>query len=942
MAGYTLDWKKYVALAVETAAEGCVLLENRGQALPIREGETCAVFGRIQSYYYKSGTGSGGMVNTNYVHGILDGLKAESSIHVDEELVSVYQEWEKINPIEKGKGWGQEPWSQEEMPLTDELVEACAKRDQVAVVLIGRTAGEDQDNRAGAGSYCLSDGELAMIEVVCRHFERTAVVLNVGNIIDMSWVKKYQPAAVLYAWQGGMEGGIGTAKVLTGEITPSGKLPDTIAKTLSDYPSDANFYEGDDLVYQEDIYVGYRYFETAAKDRVVYPFGYGLSYTAFSVNSSLEEKTVGTDESAASGAAVCETGTADTVKSGLGELVIRSCVKNTGSCAGKEVVQVYVQAPQGKLGQPLRRLVAFEKTKNLQPGEEETLVMSVEKEALASYDDSGVTGNPYCYVLEAGTYVIYAGTDVRSCEPVGEYVVEETIVTERCSQRMAPGHSFTRMKPVVKADGTVQMTEEPVPVRGAQEEAKLPDCLPYTGDMGWKLKDVYEKTVSLDAFIAQLSDKELCEIVRGEGMSSPRVTPGTAAAFGGVSDGLTGFGIPAACCTDGPSGMRLDSGTNAFSLPNGTLLACTFNRQLVADLYEMEGLEMRNNRIDTLLGPGMNIHRHPLNGRNFEYFSEDPYLSGQIAAAQLQGMARVGVTGTIKHFCANNREFRRRFVNSIVSERALREIYLKGFEIAVKEGGAYSIMTTYGAVNGLWTAGLYDQNTAILRDEWGYDGIVMTDWWAEINNREGEEATRENLAMMVKSQNDVYMVTRSASENVDDLETALAEGRLTRGELARCAANTLRFILRSPVMERQIGQEQKVEIINAPADQKLTTDFSVQYHRVVGPTEISLSDVPHEAGDSHILGVSTRVMGNMRISLTAASDFDDLAQMSVSVFVDNTIFGTYTFHGSNGEPVTISRENNIFGYNHYVKLYFAQSGLTPISMKVEMLEDKMM
>lgn len=906
---YTLDWKEYTARAVQTAAEGCVLLENRDHALPLTEGEACAVFGRIQNYYYKSGTGSGGMVNTPYVHSIVDGLRAAQGITVDEELAGIYRDWEKKNPVDRGKGWGTEPWCQKEMPLSEELAEKCAQRNDAAVIVIGRTAGEDQDNKAEAGSYYLTDGEKAMLETVCRHFERSIVVLNVGNVIDMSWVKEYHPAAVLYVWQGGMEGGMGAAAVLTGKENPSGKLADTIAESIHDYPSDTNFYEGDELLYQEDVYVGYRYFETAAKEKVLYPFGFGLSYTDFFVSVSMEEKKE--------------------------KIVFSAFVKNTGSMAGKEVVQIYLNPPQGKLGNPVRRLAAFEKTPLLQPGEETVLTMTVKKEELASYDDSGKTGYPWCYVLEEGRYAFYAGTDVRSSSFIGSFVQEETAVTQQCSQCMAPVRPFARMKPAVREDGSWSFEWEAVPLRTGKREEPKPECLPYSGDRGWKLADVYEKRVGLDAFIAQIPDKNLCEMVRGEGMSSPRVTPGTAAAFGGVSDALADFGIPAGCCTDGPSGMRLDSGTNAFSLPNGTLLACTFNRELTADLFEMEGLEMRNNRIDSLLGPGMNIHRHPLNGRNFEYLSEDPLLTGEIAAAQLIGMARAGVTGTIKHFCANNREFHRRTVNSVVSERALREIYLKGFEIAVKKGKAYSIMTTYGAVNGIWTAGSYDQNTRILREEWGFDGIVMTDWWADINE-EGKKQSVDQLAAMVHAQNDLYMVTKDPASNKDDLEKALSSGKLTRAELVRSAKNILGVLMRSPVMERWLGREEKVEIINAPDAQELTSDFDVAYYPVSGRTVIPLKDIPHSSGDSWMCGIVTQTMGDMTVTLTASSAFDELAQMPVTLFLDNKLFGTYTFHGTNGETASISRNGSIFDFRHYLKLHFAQGGLDIKEMIIEM------
>lgn len=905
--GYRLDWENYKKLARQAAAEGCVLLENHGHALPICKGESCAVFGRIQNYYYKSGTGSGGLVNTPYVHGILEGLLAAGDIHVDEELVSVYREWEKENPADKGKGWGTEPWCQKEMPLSAELAAECAARNDIAVAIIGRTAGEDQDNKAEAGSYYLSEGERAMLKTVCGAFSRVAVVLNVGNIIDMSWVKEYRPSAVLYAWQGGIEGGMGVADVLTGAVNPSGKLADTIASSIHDYPSDANFSEGDTLLYQEDVYVGYRYFETAAKDKVLYPFGYGLSYTDFSVSAAMQEK--------------------------KDAVVFDVTVKNTGETAGKEVVQIYVNAPQGKLGNPLRKLVAFDKTGLLAPGEEEVLTLTVEKASLASYDDGGVTGHPSCYVLEEGEYAFYAGTDVRSAALAGSFVQKETVVTEACSQCMAPVQEFTRLKPVQR-DGSLTFREEPVPLRREKRQEERPQCLPYSGDKGYRLVDVYEKRVGLEEFIAQIPDRSLCELVRGEGMSSPRVTPGTAAAFGGVSDALTAFGIPAACCTDGPSGMRLDSGAHAFSLPNGTLLACTFNRELTADLFELEGVEMRSNHIDTLLGPGMNIHRHPLNGRNFEYFSEDPYLTGEMAAAQLAGMGRVGVTGTIKHFCANNREFHRTLINSVVSERALREIYLKGYEIAVKKGGAYSVMTTYGAVNGIWTAGNYDLNTRILRDEWGFKGIVMTDWWADINT-EGGRQSKTQLAAMVHAQNDLYMVTRDSASYQDDQEAALAEGRLTRGELVRCAKNILRVILRSPVMERAAKKEEPVTFFGVFDEEAKQVDFDLTYYSVEKKAVIPLDGINHNAGDSWLCGIEMPGSGRLKLTLTASSALSELAQMAVTVFVDNKIFAVYNFNGTNGAEVSVTHEGEIHDSRHYVKLYFAQSGVDIKEMVIE-------
>lgn len=745
-----LDWNKYLDTAAKMVSEGIVMLKNENNALPLDTDKEVAVFGRIQFHYYKSGTGSGGMVNVTKVVNILDGL-IDNGVKVNEKLLDTYRKWDKENPFDLGEGWGGEPWSQKEMPLDEGLVKETAKSCETAIVIIGRTAGEEQDNRLEAGSYLLSDDEIAMLTVVRKHFKKVVLLLNVGNIIDMTDINRIAPDAVLYVWQGGMTGGKGTADVLTGKVSPSGKLPDTIAYKASDYPSDANFgREKNRDIYAEDIYVGYRYFETFAKEKVLYPFGFGLSYTEFEIKTEKAEITEGAVKLSVS-------------------------VKNIGSYKGKEVIEVYCEAPQGRLGKAARVLCGFEKTRELVPQEEQVIEIAVDIAKLASYDDSGVTGNKSCCVLEAGEYKFYVGSDVRSAEYACSFEQGEDLVTERLTQSLAPVESFERIKPVCEG-GAFSIGREAVPVSEVDESArrleKLPKEIAYTGDKGIKLWDVKNGKNTMDEFIAQLSDYDLSCIIRGEGMGSPRVTAGTASAFGGVSENLNGFGIPAGCCSDGPSGMRLDCGTKAFSLPNGTMIASSFNKELTSELFTFMGLEMAANKVDCLLGPGMNIHRHPLNGRNFEYFSEDPFLTGKMAAAELKGMAGAGVTGTIKHFCANNRETNRHFIDSVVSERALREIYLKGFEIAVKEGGASSVMTTYGRVNGLWTAGNFDLNTVILREEWGFKGFTMTDWWANINVR-GKEPDKTDLAAMARAQNDVYMVCPDGEKNDDNTLAAL-------------------------------------------------------------------------------------------------------------------------------------------------------------------------
>lgn len=910
MKNYKLDLERYAALARQATAEGCVLLENEGQTLPLREGERVAVFGRMAFHYYKSGLGSGGLVNTRYVVGILDALKDCKEIRLDEKLMGIYEDWIRENPFDEGQGWGRVPWCQKEMEVTDEML-GCARDNDVSLVIIGRTAGEDQDNNAGPGSYCLTETEEDMIRRVCQVSKRTVVVLNVGNIIDMSWVKKYHPQAVLYAWQGGQEGGNGVADVLTGKVCACGKLTDTIAERIEDYPSTENFGDPFKNYYKEDIYVGYRYFETFAKDKVLYPFGYGLSYTSFGIKAEI-------------------------LKNSEEELTVAAEVVNTGAVKGKEVVQVYAKVPQGKLGNPAKRLIGFAKTGELKPGEKEEVVIVIPKYDLTSYDDSGVTGHKSCYVLEEGTYEIFVGSDVRSAESAGCYE-EKFRVVEKLQEAYAPVEKFSRMKAVLMPDGSYQAVTEEVPVRTVdlQERRKqnLPKTLAYTGDKGYKLVDVLDGKVSMENFVAQIREEDLIAMFRGEGMCSPKVTPGTAAAFGGVTESMKALGIPVGCCADGPSGIRMDCGTKAFSLPNGTALGCTFNTELVGDLYEMTGKELRLNKIDSLLGPGMNIHRNPLNGRNFEYISEDPLLTGRICAAQVKAMAKSGIGSTIKHFCSNNQEVGRSTSDSVMSERCLREIYLKGFEMAVREGGARSVMTTYGSVNGLWTAGSYDLCTTILRKEWGFEGIVMTDWWAK-SNYEGHQAEVSVKAPMIAAQNDIYMVVSDAKANPekDDVEEMLHAGKLTLGELQRNAANILGFLLKSPsilLLTDRICAEELEAMNTKEADDvdagdliAITSDPETQEMVVDG-------SLLHPAkGNTDILAVTNDYMGEFTVKFVLRSELGELAQLPISVFMDNIHKMTVSVQGTNGKWVEESRPFDMsFGHNHYIKLYYGADNL---------------
>lgn len=902
----TLDWEQYLEASARAVSQGVVLLKNDG-ALPLKKDGETAVFGRIQLHYYKSGTGSGGMVNVSKVVGITDGL-TEAGYKVNQKLLDIYTQWDSEHPFNYGEGWGGEPWSQEEMPLTDDIVKSAAETSDTAIVIIGRTAGEEMDNKLEKGAFLLSDLEEDMLKKVAAVFPKTVVLLNTAGLIDMGFMDRYDVSAVMYVWQGGMVGGTGTAMALTGEVSPSGKLPDTIAYSVHDYPSDKFFGSGEEDCYGEDIYVGYRYFETFAKDKVRYPFGFGMSYTTFDISAEF---------SAADGVVTANV-----------------TVKNTGSVPGREVVQIYCEAPQGRLGKPARVLCGFDKTWTIKPGDSETLTIEIPVESLASYDDSGVTGHRYCWLLEGGTYRFYVGSDVRSAGECFSLEIPETVV-EQCRSALGPVTPFKRMK---NSSGSVVFEDVPLtPDPEPHSHAELPAEIPQTGDRGIRLADVYNGKNTLEEFTAQLTDYDLSCIIRGEGMGSPKVTAGTAAAFGGVSDELQALGIPCGCCDDGPSGMRLDCGTKAFSLPNGTLLASTFDRQLLMELYTLMGLEMHTNQVDCLLGPGMNIHRHPLNGRNFEYFSEDPFLTGSLAAAQLAGLHSTGVDGTIKHFCGNNRETHRHTLDSIISERALREIYLRGFEIAVKQGEAKTIMTTYGKVNGVWTAGNYDLVTNILRGEWGFDGFAMTDWWADINRR-GKPADRSDFAAMAMAQNDVYMVTADGAHNADNTLASLESGELTRGELQRNAMNILRMLLTTHAMKRLMGIDDTTEIINRPEDSGDVDSTDITFYDVDEQFTLDLGGMTTEKGSSYAFGLNVTKPGVYRAVITASSTLSELAQTSVTLFALGSPSGTYTFNGTGGKPVEQSRNANFLSNFMSIRLYFGGSGLVLHNIRFELVE----
>lgn len=761
------------------AAEGIVMLKNDG-VLPLGDGTT-AVFGRVQRDFFFVGYGSGGDVNKPYSVNLIDGMK-NAGIAIDEQLAKTYARWCKLHPADDGV-WGMWPRYYDEMKISTQTVADAASRCENAVVVIGRSAGEDRENALSRGSYYLTRAEKSLLDKVTSAFDKVAVLINSGNIIDMSWLENYgdKIGAVLYVWQGGMESGNAIGDVLSGKISPSGKLSDTVARAHKFYPAASNFGARHHNNYLEDIFVGYRYFETFAPEKVMFPFGFGLSYTDFELSDTYV--TVDGDN-----ITVCTT------------------VGNVGNFSGKEVVQVYYGAPQGVLGKATKSLAAYAKTRTLAPGESQTVEISFSASHMASYDDSGKTGNAFCYVLEEGGYPIYVGTDSHSCAKAGEYTVPQLRVTERLSSHAdcAPKHSFNRMTAFEKSDGTVGLRYEPVPTRTVSRRdeiiEKLPTAPDFTGDKGIKLIDTVTANATLEEFAAQLDNRELEALCRGDYvMNSKLGTPGNAAVYGGIRDSLRQKGVPPVSATDGPSGIRLHC--HASLLPIGTLLACTWNTELVERLYACLGDEMVEKGSDVLLAPGMNIHRDPLCGRNFEYFSEDPLLTGTMGAAFVRGIQSKGVSACPKHFACNNQETMRIFTDSRLSERALREIYLKGFEICVKTARPYNIMTSYNKINGAWGHYHYGNCTGILREEWGYDGCVMTDWWMRMAKDPDFKRVRNN-AYRVRAQVDVLMPGAGPGSRAPVYDPTLLssldrEDGITRGEVFRSAMNTLRFVTRS-------------------------------------------------------------------------------------------------------------------------------------------------
>ena len=755
-------------------AEGTVLLKNDG-VLPLSKTGSTAFFGRVQRDYFYVGYGSGGDVNPDYLVSPMDALEARGDIAYDKALADRYRLWcqAHVPPV---MDWAQWPTCHPEMPLSEEAVQAAAQRNDAAVVILGRAMGEAMDNRPVPGGYYLTEAEKALLAQVTGAFRKVCVVVDAGNIMDLSWVEEYPIGALLYAFQGGMESGNALIDVLYGDAQPGGRLTDTVPRHYEDAPSYGHFGGRDFNEYREDIYVGYRYYETFAQDKVLYPFGFGLSYTTFRVESAAAAWHTSWD--------------------------LRIQVTNTGSRPGRQVVQVYVEAPQGKLGKAARVLADYWKTPELAPGQSAAVSLWIDLESLASFDDSGVTGHPYAYVLEAGTYRLYVGTDVRSASLAGRLFLEEQTLTAQLESQCSPTQDFPRLHPKEEG-GRLVPGFEPVPRaesrRKEQVLENLPETIPFTGDLGISFRDVCKGTHGMEDFIAQLTAEELNALCKGEGqMDSPLGTKGNAGMLGGTTRSLRDKGVPTLTTTDGPSGIRVCYYTAL--LPCGTALASSWDVKAVEALGHLFGQEMVRKGSDILLGPGLNIHRDPLCGRNFEYYSEDPLLSGTVAAAMVRGIQSVpGRSACVKHFACNNQEENRNRNDSRLSQRALREIYLRSFEICLRDAAPLCLMSSYNQINGIWGHYQYELVTGILRREWGYDGLVMTDWWMQ-PSADPDFPALWNDAYRLRAQVDVLMPGSNAfgdpTMDPSALESLKKEKGLTLGEMQRSAKNVLKLCAR--------------------------------------------------------------------------------------------------------------------------------------------------
>ena len=818
--------KKHRQIAREAAAEGIVLLKNEDHVLPLKEGSAVALYGAGAGRTIKGGTGSGD-VNERERVSIWQGMKNAGYEITSEDWIRSYDEiYEKArqgwkNDIVKRAGgnggevlnffdvYSTTPFI---MPTGDSVKKpADGENTDTAIYVISRVAGENADRNTAGGDYYLKEDEHQMLTDICAYYKDVIVVVNAGGQVDLSFMDEFENIkALLVIVQPGMEGGNAFADVISGKVNPSGKLVDSCAYKYEDYPNAATFSHNNGNVekefYEEGIYVGYRYFDTF-KIPVRYGFGFGLSYTAFSMGNYKVEK------------AEKENG-----------IKVSVCVKNTGDVAGKEVVQAYVSLPGGKLEKEAHRLAAYAKTELLQPGQEQTVTLEIPAERLTSYDEENAA-----YILEKGFYGICVGNSLESAELIGGVQLDETAVVEKVKNLFAEQDELKELE-----QETGKTSQREAAQKSMAAEKQLPVLEMKAADFETK-EVVYKKNSELAdpeamEFVNTLSVEELINLAAGDPGKAQGGNLGAAGISVPGSAGETHRcaiekGLASIVLADGPAGLRLmkyyhvnegkivsmpfefsleggifyDGATDlpgeryyqyCIAIPVGTMLAQTWNTGLIEKVGAMIGKEMERFNVTLWLAPGMNIHRNPLCGRNFEYYSEDPYIAGTIAAAMTNGVqSNYGCGTTIKHFACNNQEDNRMGSDSILSERTIRELYLKGFEIAVKESQPLSIMTSYNLINGVHAANNYDLCTDVARNEWGFQGAIMTDW----PTTEKDETCTASGCM--RAGNDLVMP--GCFGDHDNMKKELEVGTLKIEDLKACIARLVSVIWKSNQYEEK-------------------------------------------------------------------------------------------------------------------------------------------
>jgi len=747
-------------LSYAAAAESMVLLKNDNKALPLTSEDKVALFGEGQIFtdgkyggFFLMGRGSGYFILSETPKSPCDILLSYVSKGT---LGGVYTKLVNSYKVAAAKAAKETDFT---YSPKDEEYAAAAEYADKAIYIVNRSAAEGADTQTS--DYGLNSREISELRKVCAAFKGkpVIVVLNTGLAVNCGFAlgrtSGIYADAVITAPYMGIRGTQVLCETLTGIINPSGKTADTYAKKISDYPGYAQFYSSKEKVdYVEDIYVGYRYFDTFGVE-VDFPFGYGLSYTEFEYS----DITYGEKD---------------------GSISVSVKVTNTGAVSGKESVQIYYSAPQKGVGSALiskaaKELCGFAKTRLLAPGESEVLTVSFAVDSMASYDDIGRTGNASAYVLEAGEYSVYVGSSVSKVSLAGVHTEPSLRVTEQCSKLCEPASSFEYMVYDGKEKTSAKAVQDKSVLHEKTEAQRIYPLKTY------RFEEVLSGNITLDTFLAQMSDEELCELT----VITNSFATG---AWGGTEAVAEKYGIPTINSADGPAGLRIT--TKGTGIPGATALACTWNSALIEPLGDMVGREMLASNVDVWLAPGVNIHRFPLCGRNFEYFSEDPYLSGVMAAEMIKGVEKHGVAACVKHFVANEREWARSSMSSNMTERALREIYLVPFRMAV-EAGVSAVMTSYNKLNGKETAENSELLRGILRGEWGFEGMITTDW-----------SNDSTLVNEIIGGNNVRSSTDLTKLSTETLKRAVKSGAIGRSILIENANYVLGLAARMPNARR--------------------------------------------------------------------------------------------------------------------------------------------